>query len=94
MLWEVGDLAPGTIVHVDDQPYQVFKVRQRLGLCICPPYVGLIGETAPTVPLDMMTHEAHGAMVSVWWVSYLRVQMDALPLEDGVTYPGTAMARR
>lgn len=56
---------------------------------VCPPYYGLTGETAPTLPLRITTME--GSEEPVYWLSHIRVEA-LLPRET--KYPTSGRARR
>jgi hypothetical protein len=92
MPWEADGLVPGSAAHVEGHTYSVVGVRYRVGPVQCPPYVGIAGGVAPRLPIDTTTQEIDGVATTVWWVSHLRVEIDAAPLRKDVTYPGTAQA--
>jgi hypothetical protein len=94
MPWEADGLVPGSVAHVEGHTYRVVGVRFRIGPANCPPYIGIAGGVAPRLPIDTTTQEIDGGAATVWWVSHLRVEIDAAPLRTDMKYPDTTQARR
>lgn len=80
MPWEACDVPYGTTVYVDGRAYTAVGIRLRAGKWVCPPYLGLTGEQAPSMPAET-TSQARG---DVWWISHLRVEWDGPELTETV----------